>query len=72
MRIAAALLGARALGIARLDAQLLLAHLLQQRREWLLAHDEAELSPAQDQAWQALQAYEAAEQLAALELASAA
>ena len=54
MHTAAALLGARALGIARLDAQLLLAHLLQQRREWLLAHDEAELSPAQDQAWQAL------------------
>jgi release factor glutamine methyltransferase len=35
---------ARALGVARLDAQLLIAHHLLQTRSWLLAHDDAPLS----------------------------
>jgi release factor glutamine methyltransferase len=46
VRIAQALAHARALGVARLDAQLLLAHLLQRDRAWLLAHDDAALEPA--------------------------
>jgi release factor glutamine methyltransferase len=54
MRIGDALRGAHVRGIARLDAQLLLAHLLQQRREWLLAHDETELPAARLDAWQSL------------------
>jgi release factor glutamine methyltransferase len=40
MNIAKALAAARALGIDRLDAQLLLAHELQRERPWLLAHDD--------------------------------
>lgn len=48
--IAAALQAARGRGLARLDAQLLLAHVLGQGRAWLLAHDDTELGPAQ-QAW---------------------
>jgi release factor glutamine methyltransferase len=39
-----ALAAARAQGIARLDAQLLLAHHLQRPREWLIAHDDAPLA----------------------------
>lgn len=44
---------ARALGVDRLDAQLLLARALARPRSWLLAHDDAVLSTAQ---WVALQA----------------
>jgi release factor glutamine methyltransferase len=47
MRIADALIAARALGVARLDAQWLLEHLLGRPRSWLLAHDDTELTPAQ-------------------------
>jgi release factor glutamine methyltransferase len=47
MRIADALNAARALGVARLDAQWLLEHLLGRPRSWLLAHDDTELSAAQ-------------------------
>jgi release factor glutamine methyltransferase len=47
MRIDQALSRARALGVARLDAQLLLAHLLGRPREWLLAHDDERLSADQ-------------------------
>lgn len=47
--VGAALAQARALGLDRLDAQLLLAKALQQPRAWLLAHDEVALSPAQHQ-----------------------
>jgi len=47
MRIADTLAQARLLGVDRLDAQLLLAHHLQRPRAWLLAHDDAELPPAQ-------------------------
>jgi release factor glutamine methyltransferase len=45
--IAAALADARALGVARLDAQLLLAHVLGRSRTWVLAHDDQPLDPAQ-------------------------
>ena len=45
-----ALARARALGLDRLDAQLLLSHHLFRPRSWLLAHDDAALTPAQRQA----------------------
>ena len=51
MNVGAALARARALGLDRLDAQLLLAQALQQPRAWLIAHDEAGLTPAQQQAF---------------------
>ena len=51
--VGAALARARALGLDRLDAQLLLAHTLQQPRAWLIAHDEAGLTPVQQQAFDA-------------------
>jgi len=41
MNVTQALATARDLGLSRLDASLLLAHRLQQRREWLIAHPEA-------------------------------
>jgi release factor glutamine methyltransferase len=50
VRIADWLAAARALGVDRLDAQLLLTHLLGQPRSWLLAHDDHVLD-AQHQAW---------------------
>lgn len=43
--VAALLMEARALGIDRLDAQLLLGHALERSRSWLLAHDDAVLGP---------------------------
>lgn len=43
MRVAEALTLARELGVARLDAQLLLGHRLQRERAWLIAHDDAAL-----------------------------
>jgi release factor glutamine methyltransferase len=45
--VAALLAEARGLGVARLDAQLLLAHVLQRPRAWLLAHDEAAVGAAE-------------------------
>lgn len=45
-RVADALRDARAAGVDRLDAQLLLARRLQRPRSWLLAHDDAELPDA--------------------------
>jgi release factor glutamine methyltransferase len=42
---------ARASGVDRLDAQLLLARLVGQPRTWLLAHDDAMLDPAQLAQW---------------------
>jgi release factor glutamine methyltransferase len=54
MRIALALAAARARGVARLDAQLLLAHVLQRPRAWLLAHDDEALDGAQAASWQTL------------------
>ncbi|HKX95743.1 MAG TPA: peptide chain release factor N(5)-glutamine methyltransferase, partial [Methylibium sp.] len=47
--VACALEQARTLGLPWLDAQLLLAHVLRQPRAWLLAHDDAPLTPAQQQ-----------------------
>ena len=47
--VGAALAQARALGLDRLDAHLLLAKVLQQPRAWLIAHDDAALSAAQQQ-----------------------
>ena len=46
--LAQALTDAKALGVDRLDAQLLLARLLDRPRTWLLAHDEVVLDAAQD------------------------
>lgn len=46
MKVAAALAQARAEGIERLDAQLLLAHILGRDRAWLLAHADAPLDAA--------------------------
>jgi release factor glutamine methyltransferase len=51
MQIKHALLQARELGVDRLDAQLLLAHLLQQPRAWLLAHDEYPLNAVLTAEW---------------------
>jgi release factor glutamine methyltransferase len=48
-----ALAEARAAGVDRLDAQLLLADGLQQPRSWLLAHDDAVLTPEQSAAYRA-------------------
>lgn len=50
MRVADALVRARALGVDRLDAQLLLARQLRQPRSWLIAHDDHLLSQADEQA----------------------
>jgi release factor glutamine methyltransferase len=47
MRIAELLQAARQLGVERLDAQLLLGHLLQRQRSWLLAHDDQVLGDEQ-------------------------
>ena len=52
--VAGALAEAKAAGIDRLDAQLLLAHVLAQPRPWLLAHDDALLDAAQREAFAAL------------------
>ncbi len=53
MSVGAALAQARALGLDRLDAQLLLGRVLQQPRAWLIAHEDAALSAEQQQAFQA-------------------
>ncbi|MBS1175880.1 MAG: hemK protein [Proteobacteria bacterium] len=52
--VGAALTQARALGLHRLDAQLLLGRQLQQTRAWLIAHEDAALSAEQQQAFLAL------------------
>ena len=49
--VALALAHARASGVDRLDAQLLLARLLQRSRSWLMAHEEAPLTAVQQQAF---------------------
>jgi len=46
MTVERALAVARALGVERLDAMLLLAHHLRRSREWLLAHPEADVDAA--------------------------
>ncbi len=47
LTVAVALATARTMGVDRLDAQLLLAHLLNRPRSWLLAHDDALLAADQ-------------------------
>jgi release factor glutamine methyltransferase len=54
MHIRDALADALARGLPRLDAQLLLAHVLARPRVWLLAHDDEALSAAQAATWAAL------------------
>ena len=54
LTVAAALADAKAAGLGRLDAQLLLAHLLARPRPWLLAHDDAVLDAAQRDAFRTL------------------
>jgi len=54
MRIREALAQAHAAGVARLDAQWLLSHLLARPRTWLLAHDDDALPAAALSAWPAL------------------
>ena len=57
MTLAQALVRATDLGLARLDAQLLLLHASgrrQDERAWLLAHDQDALSDTQAQAYEAL------------------
>lgn len=54
--VAKCLRQAQSLGLARVDAQILLLHGLQRPlhdRAWLLAHDSDALTPAQEAAWQA-------------------
>jgi release factor glutamine methyltransferase len=54
MTVADALREARAANVERLDAQLLLARLLNRPRSWLLAHDDAVLDTTAAAAWHAL------------------
>jgi release factor glutamine methyltransferase len=58
--VAGALHEARAAGVERLDAQLLLAHVLARPRAWLYAHDDAALDAAQALTWRGLLARRAA------------
>ena len=58
--IDAALREARGAGLERLDAQLLLAHVLGQPRSWLIAHGDDPLAPAHAAAYAALVARRAA------------
>ncbi len=51
MKLREALAAARARGVERLDAQLLLVHLLQRPRAWLLAHDDDELPSGLTAEW---------------------
>lgn len=51
MHIAQALAHAHAMGVDRLDAQLLLAHELGRTRAWLIAHDDLPLGSPQQQAY---------------------
>ena len=60
MRIRDALREAAAAGVDRLDAQLLLGHLLGQPRSWLLAHDDDTLSTSAAADWHTLLARRAA------------
>jgi release factor glutamine methyltransferase len=56
LTVAAALCEARALGIERLDAQLLLSHVAAEPRTWVLAHDDAVLDTETAAAWRRLAA----------------
>ena len=59
-RVGAALARARVLGLARLDAQALLAHVLERPRAWLIAHDDAALDAVQAARFESLAARRAA------------
>ncbi len=50
-RLLDAIAEARSRDVARLDAQQMLAHLLGQPRSWVIAHADAPLPPALEQAW---------------------
>jgi release factor glutamine methyltransferase len=52
LTVADALREAKAQGVDRLDAQMLLAHLLARPRTWLLAHDDAPLAAVETAAFQ--------------------
>ncbi|HEX7440653.1 MAG TPA: peptide chain release factor N(5)-glutamine methyltransferase, partial [Caldimonas sp.] len=52
--VAAALAQGRALGLDRLDAHVLLGHVLGRPRTWLIAHGEAVLNAAEAAAWRTL------------------
>lgn len=52
--IAEALARARSRGLARLDAQLLLAHATGRTRSWVIANDQFQLDTGTDQRWSAL------------------
>jgi release factor glutamine methyltransferase len=58
--VSRALAQARGAGLDRLDAQLLLAHVLDRPRSWLVAHDDAVLDAALASAFEALVARRAA------------
>lgn len=60
MTVAQALAAAQSAGLERLDAQLLLGHLLGQPRSWLIAHDGDTLAPTEADAYAALCARRAA------------
>jgi release factor glutamine methyltransferase len=60
MRIRDALAEAAAAGVDRLDAQLLLGHLLRKPRAWLLAHDDEAMVPGVASDWSARLARRAA------------
>lgn len=60
LTVAGALQAAQRAGVDRLDAHLLLAHVLGQRRTWLLTHDDEPLNPAQDEWWRSALARRAA------------
>jgi release factor glutamine methyltransferase len=49
-----AMAAARAAGLERLDAQLLLAHVLQHPRSWVLAHDDARLGASDEKRYRDL------------------
>ena len=55
-----AMLEARRIGVERLDAQLLLGHVMGQSRAWLVTHDDAVMNAAQDTRFRELLARRAA------------
>ena len=54
LTVGAAMAAARGQGLERLDAQLLLGHILGRGRAWLLAHEDECLQPGQAAKWTAL------------------
>lgn len=52
--VAAAMRAAQQCGLARLEAQLLLAHVLQRSRTWLVAHDDQPLATSEAAEWSRL------------------